>query len=235
MVSPVTDDDKTALLARCRLAEARRWFGHLGWQTLPQSVRGQRILRWGADHAWLASPANPKRSVRRWCRKYQPRLTDADLDELVAYTEHSNKRWNADQCAIVLGVSVTDRTQLNLRHIGANDDPNYEIRLGIESANSAKRSRKYRAKHSTGGKRGRPALQLSEEERLARTRAQAAERQKRCRASRKNASRHISNNIDGVTEFSVTDFQSHVVQPVFVPPHLFVPAPLERTAIAGTG
>jgi len=194
---------KDTLIARTRLKQAKRWFAVCGWEQLPQDEQGWRILRWGADQAWMAASGNPETSVRRWCRKVAPRLTVSELDELVEETKHSNKRWSSDQCAAVLGISVTNRTKHKLWHLGADDDPNYEVRQGIIRAQSAKRSSKYRAKRSTGAKRGRPPLQLSPEEKLARTKAQDAQRQKRLRASRKNASRHIS-NIDSVTEFSVT-------------------------------
>jgi hypothetical protein len=60
----------------------------LGWEVLPQGIRGQHILQWGADHAWLASPANPERGVRRWCRRWA-RLSDDALAEIVASTKTS--------------------------------------------------------------------------------------------------------------------------------------------------
>lgn len=191
------------MIARCRLKEAKAWFAHRGWEQLPQGVRGQNILRWGGDHDWLAASGNRQTSVRRWCRKWASWLTVSELNELVAYTNGSNKRWSPDQCATVLEISVTDRTKLKLRHLGADDDPNYEVRLGITRANAKERARRYRAKHSTGAKRGRPALKLSPEEKLARSNAQAAKRMKRLRALRENASRHIK-KIDSVTDFSVT-------------------------------
>jgi hypothetical protein len=195
--------DKATLIARCRLKQAKEWFAIRGWEQLPQDERGWSVLRWGADHAWMAASGNPQTSVRRWCRKAALWLTVSELDELVDETKRSNKRWSPDQCAAVLEISVTDRMEHKLWHFGAYDDPNYEVRLGISRTKSAKRSRKYRAKHSTGAKRGRPRLQLSPEEALARRRAQDAERQRRRRASRKKPSRDIL-DIDGVTEFSVT-------------------------------
>jgi hypothetical protein len=99
-----TQDDETAhkrLLALGRLSEARKWFEHRGWHVLPQNDRGQAILRWGADHAWLAAPTDQKRkrSVRNWCRRWEPRLSKTDQDQLVADTVNSNKRWTHDQSA----------------------------------------------------------------------------------------------------------------------------------------
>jgi hypothetical protein len=149
-------NETAALIARCRLKEAKKWFAHRGWEVLPQGERGQRILQWGADQAWLAAPGNPQTSVRRWCRKWAPRLTVTELNRLVVDTEHSNKRWSSDQCAAVLEISITDRTNLKLWHLGANDDPHYEVRLDNQRAKSAERSRRYRAARSTGAKRGRP-------------------------------------------------------------------------------
>jgi hypothetical protein len=143
------------VLACGRLADARKWFEYRGWKALPKNDRLQPILKWGADHAYLACPTNPSRSVHRWCRKWAPWLTAAELGQIIAYTNTSNKRWAHDQCAAVLDITVRDRQKLGLRFIGANDDPDYEVRLGIKRAKAAGRSRKYRATRSTG-KRGRP-------------------------------------------------------------------------------
>jgi hypothetical protein len=173
--------DKDIVIARCRLKEAKAWFAHRGWEQLPQGVRGQNILRWGADHAWLAASGNPKRSVRRWCRCWAPWLSDVELNEIVTATETSNKRWSTDQCATVLEISVTHRTRLRLRHIGADDDPFYVARNDIKRARAAERSRRFRAKHRTGAKPGRPPLELSADDRLARRRAQVAESARRRR------------------------------------------------------
>lgn len=206
MVTSTDATDEIArrrLLARGSLSDAKRWFTHRGWKILPRGNRGRRILRWGADQAWLAAQTNPKRSVRNWCHHWDPRLSDAELRQIVADTVESNKRWTLDQSAAVLEITVRDRQIHGFRFIGAMDDPNYEIRTALKKEKGAARARRYRASHSTGAKRGRPALQLSEEDRLARKRAQGAERAKRLRASRKNASRHIS-NIGSVTDLSVT-------------------------------
>jgi hypothetical protein len=214
-VAPYSRDsdpvDTTTLLARGRLADARKWFARLGWDVLPQSIRGRRILQWGADHAWLAAPSGPQRSVRLWCRRWAPWLTVTELNKLVTDTENSNKRWSHDQSAAVLEVSAADREKFKLWHIGANDDPNYEIRRGILRTKAAERARKYRAANGTGAKRGRPELKLSQEEALARRRAQDAERARKYRASRKNASRPLI-YIDPVTEFSVTETNPKPIQ-----------------------
>jgi hypothetical protein len=138
-------DDLGTMFARGRLKEARQWFGRRGWNVLPQDERGRRVLAWGADHAWLAGPANPKRSVRNWCRRWWPSLSDAELAEIVARTETSNKRWSADQCAVVLEITVRDRESLGFRFVGAMDDPEYEHRNATAAAKHAARSRKYRA------------------------------------------------------------------------------------------
>jgi len=136
-----------------RLSDAKKIFADRQWPVLPQGIRGQRILRWGADQAYVACPANPERSVRRWCRKWAPW---ADLDEIVAYTRTSNKRWSDDESAAVLEIGVSDRQRIRLRFIGADNDPNYEIRDALQRAKDAGYSRTYRAKHSSGRPRGRP-------------------------------------------------------------------------------
>ena len=152
----VSDKDRAIILARGRLADARRWFERRLWKVLPQDERGMRILKWGADQAYLACPTNPKQSVRRWCRKWAPWLTAAELSQIIADTAVSNKRWSNDQCAAVLEISVRVSKHFRLRFIGANDDPDHKIRDSIRRGMAAERSRKYRATRSTGGKGGRP-------------------------------------------------------------------------------
>ncbi|WP_271590737.1 hypothetical protein [Bradyrhizobium sp. CCBAU 53415] len=153
-----TADIKTdrALIARGRLKEARQWFEHCGWKTLPRNDRLMPILRWGADHAHMADPSDPRRSVRRWCRRWAPWLDEPAIDQIIRYTKTSNKRWAADQCAAVLNITVRDRHKLSFRFIGACDDAGYEFRLNISRAKAAERSRRCRAKNSTGAKPGRP-------------------------------------------------------------------------------
>jgi hypothetical protein len=251
--------DIAVLRARGCLSNAKTLFAHRGWDELPSDERGQRILDWGADQAYLASPTNPARYVRLWCRRWNPRLTKLELDEIVAATPGRNKHYTPDQSALVLEVGVRDREALRLWFLGADDDPCYEYRNKAEKAKAAARACKYRTLHSTGAKRGRPALQLSEEERNDHERMQGAKRSQTHRgraksglprgrpksgkpelwqtagassksayyrsqkatataqvcvdetqnASRKNASRHISNK-GSVTEFSGTDFESHL-------------------------
>lgn len=147
-----------AFMARGALAHARKWFTVNGWKELPRGIRGQRILEWGADQAWLAAESDRKRerSVRNWCRRWKPKITKPELDAIVAHTVESNKRWSQDQSATVLGISVRDRTMHGLHFLGADDDPNWDVRNGIKAAKHAARSRKFRAAHSTGRPRGRP-------------------------------------------------------------------------------
>jgi hypothetical protein len=149
-------ESRKVIRARGRLAEARKWFAHRGWDVLPQGIRGQRILLWGADQAYLAGPANPLKSVRRWCRCWAPWLKPAELDAIVAGTTSSNKRWSDDESAATLEINVADRQRLHLRFIGADNDPNFEIRDGLQREKNAGYSRTYRAKRSTGRPRGRP-------------------------------------------------------------------------------
>ena len=143
-------------LAQGRLANARTWFKHRGCNVLPQNERGWRILRWGADHAYLASPTNPIRSVLRWIRRWAPWLTEDEIDQLIAYVRASNKRWSHDQSAIVLGVSLDDRLALKLRFIGACDDPNYDRRRDMIRVRDTERQRRHRAKNKTRATPGRP-------------------------------------------------------------------------------
>jgi len=120
---------------------------------LPQTVRGRRILEWGCDQAYLAGPANQKRSVRRWCRRWAPWLSDAEIAALVAETVERSKRgarWSPDQSATVLEITVADRTTHGFRFLGAMDDPDYEIRLDLKREKAAARARRFRAANRTG-------------------------------------------------------------------------------------
>lgn len=133
-----------ALIARCRLKEARIWLEDQGLRHLPKNERSIRIVRWGADQAWCAAPKNPQVSVRRWCLKWAPWLTKAELDAMVSRTATSNKRWSIDQCATVLEVSLEDHMRLKLRHIGANDDPSYDLRREMKLIDDRARQAKKR-------------------------------------------------------------------------------------------
>ncbi|MBR0934868.1 hypothetical protein [Bradyrhizobium jicamae] len=199
-----TDNSHTrAIRAAGRLADAKKIFAHRGWDVLPQNIRGQRILAWGADMAFLASPNNPKRSVRNWCRKWAPWLKPAELDKIIAGTGTTNKRWNDDQCAAVLVITVSDRTTLGLRFIGAEDDPDHKVRDDLRREKNAACQRRRRAANSSGSKAGRPTLNLTAEQKKAHVREQTAKRNVRLRARRKNPSSPIR-VIGAVTGFSVT-------------------------------
>ncbi|CAL77690.1 hypothetical protein BRADO3932 [Bradyrhizobium sp. ORS 278] len=95
---------------------------------------------------------------------------------------------------------MRERSKLGFRYRGAEDDPDYEIRLAAKRVKGAASSRKYRATRSSGKRRGRPSLNLSPEEKQARSNAQAAARMYALRL-RKNALRHLI-HIVSVTDFS---------------------------------
>jgi hypothetical protein len=203
--------DKSVLIARGRLKEAHIWFAHRGWDTLPQGRRGQKILAWCAIQAWLGYPHDPEAGVRRKCGGLAPYLKEAEWIELIAETRVANKHFNHDQCALVLEISVIDCLEHGFKFLGADNDMNYGTRHKAKRARNAACQRKRRAACSTGRMGGRPALQLSEEDRLARRRAQGAER-KRAERERKKVVRDVTLNpvtgqdrITGeVTVFSVT-------------------------------
>jgi hypothetical protein len=181
-------DDVEVVKARGRLADAKRWFDHRGWDFLPDNDRGRLILTWAADHAWVAGTKNPRRSVRNWCRKYaSPWLSDSELDEVVSQAEARNtphpQRWSHDQSAVTLEYSISDRKELPLQFIGADDDPDYQWRNQHKLSMNAASARKYRAKRRSGRPCGRPRLDLSESEKVARKRKQSAESSARHRAA----------------------------------------------------
>lgn len=55
-------------------------------------------------------------------------MTPVDVSAEIERAKTSNKRWSADQCAIVLEIDLDDHVRLKMVAIGANDDPNYERR-----------------------------------------------------------------------------------------------------------
>lgn len=213
----ISDADRV-MFAICRLANGRTWFEDRGWKVLPQNERGHRILEWGAFHAHVASPANPERSVRRWCRRWAPWLTAADLAFLVVQTADAVDRgakWSHDESAVTLCIGWRDRERLRLWHVGANDDPDYEHRNALALEKDAARKRRSRAERATAG-RGRPGLGLSEQEMAERRRAQNAERSRAARARKAAATVTqksvrplilniiVDTNIDDRTDLSVT-------------------------------
>lgn len=188
------------MIARGRLANARKLFAHRGWDELPQNERGERILAWGADHAWVANPTNPKRSVRNWCRRWAPWLTHTELNDIVAEAMTSNKRWSGDHSAMVLEITVRDREALQLWFLGADDDPHFEHRLKLKRAKGAARARKFRAARSTGRPRGRPKREMPAWKVAGYSSKRTYQRHKALGILRQpqngteNASRHISKN-----------------------------------------
>lgn len=184
----MASDDVEVVKARGRLKDAKKLFDRKGWIVLPNNKRGRLILTWGADHAWAAAPKSPRRSVYNWCRKYaSPWLSEAELDQIVFETEARNtphpQRWSHDQSAVTLEYSISDRKELPLRFIGADDDPDYEWRNDQKRVVAAAAARKYRAQHSSGRPCGRPRLELSEAEKVARRRKQSADASARYRAA----------------------------------------------------
>jgi hypothetical protein len=146
------------LQARGRLGNLNKLMAVRDWIVLPQGRRGQRILKWGAHHAWRAAERNPERSCRRWCRKKAPWLKPHELDELVAYTaSRCTTWWSHDDSAVCLDVGVCEREANSLWFLGACDDPDYEIRGMIKNAKAMMRARRRRAAKGTGRPRGRPA------------------------------------------------------------------------------
>jgi hypothetical protein len=182
MAEQKSDSDKSTLIARGSLKEARKLFAHRGWDTLPQGRRGQRILAWCAIQAWLAYPSDPEAAVRRVCGGLAPYLKESGWIDLIAETKSANKRFSHDQSAMVLEISVRDCLAQGFRFLGCDDDPGYEARHKAKQARNAACQRKRRAARSTGRPCGRPRLDLSPEE-MARRRSQDADRKRAERAA----------------------------------------------------
>jgi len=151
------------------------------------------------------------------CSVDYARLKDAELTELIERTVTSNKRYTPDQCAAVLEITVSDRQTLGLRFIGADDDPDYVQRLAAKKAKNAAANRRYRARHSTGRKRGRPKLEVPawkaagykskrtyQRHKALGTLAQNGTKNARCDISKNRTHHGIKVPPVSITEFSVT-------------------------------
>ena len=103
-----SDTNKFVLIARGRIKEARAEFARRGWDTLPQGIRGQRILAWIACMARDGYPSNPEAAVRRICGGLAPYLKEHELAALIESTRAVNRRFSHDQSAMVLEISVID-------------------------------------------------------------------------------------------------------------------------------
>jgi hypothetical protein len=216
--------DKAVLIARGRLKNARHWLDHRQRRVRPKSRRGRIILGWVADHARLAYPRDPDGAVRRECCKFAPTLTEAELDELVVASELSNKSWTPDHSAMVLGISFEDQTPSISRFLGCDDDLNYDRRRERRESNNAAAARKYRASKGASTKRGRPALNLSEADKLVRKAAEA-ERKRVARAVKssgrprgrpRSEGKCVQNNSSSYKIKNMSDDESGRVETFFV-------------------
>jgi hypothetical protein len=174
--------------ARSILKNLRIWLKVKGWEILLKDKRRHSRLRWLADHACLANPKNQKAAVRRECLKVAPDLSDDEVDDLIAYTKASNKRWTPDQSAAVWDIGFLHRERHRLWHFGAFDDINYERRIDLNLEKEAARKRNARAARSSSRPRGRPRLNMTADERREHDKALATKRQQKRRASRLNPS-----------------------------------------------
>lgn len=150
------------LVARGRLKMAKKLFAANGWQTLANTPRGRRILEWGADHAWCSRPSNRAQVVREWYGLMAPWASEAQIKAILAALKNGERilNWTADQSAMVLELSLDRCRELKLqKFLGADDDLNYDRRRRIAAKGGAARSKKHRAKKSTGRPRGRPKRQ----------------------------------------------------------------------------
>jgi hypothetical protein len=199
-----SDINRFVLIARGRIKDAREEFTRRGWHTLPRRIRGRRILAWIACMAWDGYPSDPEAAVRRICGDLAPYLKEHELAALIESTRAANRRFSNDQCAMIIEISVIDCLDRGYRFLGAMDDEDHVERDKARRARNAACQRRRRAAKSGGRKGGRPSLDLSPEDKLARRRAQGAERARRLRASRKTPSPDKRRITGEVTGFSVT-------------------------------
>jgi len=136
-----------------RLNEFEVWASVRGWNKkgLPRRKRWD-ILRFIADHAWLAVAGDREASVRRWLFDWAPGLTEAELVELIDAAESSNWLWRSDACAELLGISASDRETHNIRFLGANDDPDRSKRAAYAAARRRARRERDRLRKAAARK-----------------------------------------------------------------------------------
>jgi hypothetical protein len=130
------------VVANYRLKQFEVWAIVCGWRErgLPKGRRRWNFLRFLADHAWLAVSGDREASVRRHCLKWAPKLTEAELDELITGAGDA-RLWRSDDCARLLGISAAAREKHRLTHLGADDDPDRVKRKAYAAARRKERDR----------------------------------------------------------------------------------------------
>jgi hypothetical protein len=180
-------------LLRCRFGAA-----------LPNNAAGLDAARLIAQH-FMRLKIGAEDTARRNLRLWAPWLTPAAVAEIIEAARIANTP-SAAQLGKAFRVTADEVATLGLETMRA-----FTVTLEQDRNRQARRRRKT----NTGRKRGRPALELSPEAKLARQKALSAARSKAYRASRKNnkayrasrkntSRRCLSTASCSVTEFSVT-------------------------------
>jgi hypothetical protein len=172
---------------------------------LPDDDAGLDAAKLLAQH-YMRLNDDAERVTRANLRLWARWMTEKAIAEL-ARTAKKAKTPSASQLGKDFRVTLDEVAALGLQTIRA-----FTVTLEGDRIRQARRRRNAGAT----GKRGRPALNLSPEEKRARITAQAAERKRRSRMSRKNS--HAAAYIRGTKrdEFSVTpDLQTTIDFAVF--------------------
>ncbi len=124
-----TSDQK---MARFRIAELERLFTKRYGSTLPNDDAGRDDLEIILHHLARIHPSIDARSVREcgdteiermieWAKGWAPWLPQEAARQLAAEIARSPKKFRADDLAQSLNLTMTERTLLNIRTIGAVD------------------------------------------------------------------------------------------------------------------
>jgi hypothetical protein len=168
---------------------------------LPDDDAGRECLAELVNHLIRLVP-NGVAAARANARLQAPWVTVAELDDLIESARESLEHppVSAAKLGKALRLTADEVKRIGITTITAFDH-------GVEETRQRQRewAAKKRRANGTQRQRGRPALELSPEKKRARIRAQAAERKRRSRMSRKNSSTHHPSIREcDVDEFSVT-------------------------------
>jgi hypothetical protein len=157
-------------------------------------------LKITADLAFLATEEVGAEDywITWWCLKFIPDLSADQLSDLVDAAQP--RFWYGDDIAKAFDITAAEREQFALSQVGACDDDDREKRDAYKRARNAAYNRMYRAKNSTGRKRGRPADPASKEK--AKEKDREYQKEKRASAGKKRG------RPKGIPEWQAAGFKS---------------------------
>jgi hypothetical protein len=131
------------VVANKRLNQFESWCVVRAWNKkgFPKRKRWS-ILRFIADHAWLAvsGAGDREASVRRHLYQHAPGLGEAEIAGIVDGATNA-RLWPSYHCGELLGISAAAGEKHRLTHLGANDDPDLVKRKRYAAARRKERDR----------------------------------------------------------------------------------------------